>query len=101
MDPILCRNTTPIRSTEEEIIKMLKFLVDNVFVVFAGNIFKQIICIPMGTNRAPLLSNIFVYSYEADSIQSLLSTGRKRLASQFNFTYEPRHAKRALSVAVT
>ena len=42
---------------------------------------------PMGTNCAPLLANIFMYSYEAEFIQSLLSTGRKRLAFQFNFTY--------------
>ena len=41
----------------------------------------------MGTNCAPLLADIFLYSYEAEFIQSLLSTGRKRLASQFIFTY--------------
>ena len=42
----------------------------------------------MVTNCAPLLADIFLYSYEAEFIQSLLSTGRKRLASQFNFTYK-------------
>ena len=36
---------------------------------------------------APLLADIFLYSYEAEFIQSLLSTDRKRLASRFNFTY--------------
>ena len=41
----------------------------------------------MGTNCAPLLADIFLYSYEAEFIKSLLSTDRKRLASQFNFTY--------------
>ena len=41
----------------------------------------------MGTNGAPLLADIFLYSYEAAFIQSLLSAGKKRLASQFNFTY--------------
>ena len=41
----------------------------------------------MGTNCAPLLADIFLYSYEAEFIQSLLSTGRKQLASRFNFTY--------------
>ena len=66
---------------------MLEFLVDNIFVVFAGNIFQQIIGIPMGTNCASLLADIFLYSYEAEFIQSLLSAGRKRLASQINFTY--------------
>ena len=41
----------------------------------------------MGTNCAPLLADIFLYSYEADFIQSLLSTGKKHLASRFNLTY--------------
>ena len=41
----------------------------------------------MGTNCAPLLADIFLYSHEADFIQSLLSTGKKHLASRFNLTY--------------
>ena len=66
---------------------MLEFLVDNIFVVSAGKVFHQTVGIPMGTNCAPLLADIFLYSYEADFIQSLLSTGKKHLASQFNLTY--------------
>ena len=73
--------------TEDDIINMLEFLVDNIFVVFGGKVFQQIACIPMGTNGAPLLADIFLYSYEAEFIQSLLSTAKKKLASQFNFTY--------------
>ena len=73
--------------TEEDIIRMLEFLVDNIFVVFAGKVLQQIIGIPMGTNCDPLLADIFLYSYEVEFIQSLLSIGRKQLASQFNFTY--------------
>ena len=73
--------------TEDDIINMLEFLVDNIFVVFGGKFFQQIVGIPMGTNCAPLLAGIFLYSYEADFIQSLLSTGKKKIASQFNFTY--------------
>ena len=41
----------------------------------------------MDTNCAPLLADIFLYSHAAEFIQPLLSAGRKRLASQFNFTY--------------
>ena len=85
--------------TEEDIIRMLEFLVDNIFVVFAGKVFQQIIGISMGTNCVPLLADIFLYSYEAEFIQSLLSTGRKRLASQFNFTY--RYIDDVLSVINT
>ena len=74
------------KNTEEDIIRMLEFLVDNIFVIFAGTVFQQITGIPMGTNCAPLLADICLYSYEAEFIQSLLSTGRKRLEFQFNFT---------------
>ena len=66
---------------------MLEFLVDNIFVVFAGKVFKQAVCIPIGTNCVPLPADIFLYSYEAEFIQSLLSTGKKQLASRFNLTY--------------
>ena len=71
--------------TEEDVIKMLECLVDNIFVAFARKVFQQVIGIPMGTHCAPLLGDIFLYSYEAEFIQSLLSAGRKRLATQFNF----------------
>ena len=73
--------------TEDDIINMLEFLVDNIFVVFGGKVFQQIVGIPMGTNCAPLLADIFLYSYEAEFMQSLLSTGKKKLSSPFNFTY--------------
>ena len=57
------------------------------YILFAGKVFQQTVGIPMGTNCAPLLADIFLYSYEADFIQSLLSTGKKHLASRFNLTY--------------
>ena len=82
--------------TEEDIIRMLEFLVDNIFVVFAGKVFQRIIGIPIVTNCAPLLADIFLYSYEAEFLQALLSTGRKRLASRFKFTY--RYIDNVLSI---
>ena len=66
---------------------MLEFLVDNIFVVSAGKVFQQTVGIPMGTNCAPLLADISLYSYEPGLIQSLISTGKKQLASRFNLTY--------------
>ena len=41
----------------------------------------------MGFNCASLLVDIFFYSYEAEFIQSLLSSDGKQFASRFNFTY--------------
>ena len=48
---------------------------------------RLIVGIPMDTNCAPLLADIFLYSYETEFIQSLLSARKKQLAIQFNFTY--------------
>ena len=73
--------------TEEDIIRIFEFLVDNILVFLTGKVFQLIVGIPMDTKYAPLLADLFLYLYEAYFIQSLLSTVRKRLASQFNFTY--------------
>ena len=73
--------------TDEEIIKMLHFLIDNIFIKFAGMVFRQTVGIPMGTNCAPLLADLFLYSYEAEFIQSLNKAGRKNVAKRFINTY--------------
>ena len=68
-------------------IKMLDFLIDNIFVTFGGRVFQQTVGIPMGTNCAPLLADLFLYYYEADFIQELLRKKNKKLAISFNFTF--------------
>ena len=77
----------PQKYSDADIIKMLEYLIDNIFVEFGGRIFQQTIGIPMGTNCAPLLADLFLYSYEAEFVQSLLQAGKRHLAQQFNFTY--------------
>ena len=41
----------------------------------------------MGTNCAPLLADVFLYSYETDFVQGLLKKNEKKPARSFNFTY--------------
>ena len=69
---------------------MQEYLIDNVFVEFGGRIFQQTIGIPMRSNCAPLLADLFLYPNEAEFVQSLLKAGKKHLAQQFNFTYRYR-----------
>ena len=66
---------------------MLEFLIDNIFVVFGNQVFQQSVGIPMGTNCAPLLADLFLYSYEAEFIQKLLREKKKSLAVAFNSTF--------------
>jgi hypothetical protein len=53
--------------SETDIFNMLEVFIDNIFTMF-----QQIVDIPMGINCAPLLADLFVYSYEANFIQGLL-----------------------------
>ena len=48
---------------------------------------------------APLLADLFLYSYEVEFVQSFLKAGKKHLAQQFNFTY--RYIDDALSLKNT
>ena len=47
--------------------------------------FRQCIGIPMSTNCAPLLANLFLYSYEVELLRSMKKSNKK-LAKAFNVT---------------
>ena len=66
---------------------MINFLIDNIYVEFGGQIFQQTVGIPMGTNCAPLLADLFLYSYEANFIQQLLAKKKKNIAQKFSYTF--------------
>ena len=42
---------------------MLEFLIDTILAIFG--VFQHTVGIPMGTNCAPLVADLFLYSYEA------------------------------------
>ena len=72
---------------EVEIVKMIHCLIDNIYVVFGDKVFQQTVGIPMGTNCAPLLADLFLYTYEAEFMQNLQKSKNKNLVKSFNFTY--------------
>ena len=72
--------------TADQICRMVGFLIDNIFVKFGGCLFRQVIGIPMGTNCAPLLADLFLYSYESEFLDNIRSDHRKR-ARSFSLCY--------------
>ena len=51
--------------TADNICKIIEFLIDNIFFgQFVECLFHQMIEIPMGTNCASLLADLFLYSFE-------------------------------------
>ena len=66
--------------TADNICKMMQFLIDNNFVQFGGRHFRKVIGIPKGTNCAPLLADLFLYSYENEFPDNMIRSGHRRLA---------------------
>jgi hypothetical protein len=56
---------------------MLDFIIDNIYVIVGGYVFHQSFGIPFGTNCAPLLTDLFFYSNEAELIHKLLHEKKK------------------------
>ena len=54
---------------------------------FGGRLFCQMIGIPMGTNCAPLLADLFLYSYENKFLDNMIKSGHRRLARSFKLCY--------------
>ena len=66
--------------TEVQSVRMPDFLINNILSVeCGGQIFKQTVGIPMGTNCAPLFADVFSHFYEAEFIQNILKSGEKKL----------------------
>ena len=55
------------------------------YVRFGGQLLRQTVSIPIGTNCAPLLADLFLYSYENEFLDKLMS--KKKLARKFNHSY--------------
>ena len=46
-----------------EVMWSFTFLMENIYVQFDGMVYQQIVGIPMGTNCAPLIADLFLYCY--------------------------------------
>ena len=45
----------------EQFKELFKFLIDNIYIRYGDNVFKQIVGIPMGTNCSPILANLYLF----------------------------------------
>ena len=50
--------------TCHKLLEMINWLIDNTFVTIGYSVFQQVIGIPMGTDCAPYLANLFLFAYE-------------------------------------
>ena len=55
----------------QQMIDCVNFLVDNNYILYKDDMFRQVKGIPMGTNCAPHLANLFLHYYESNYIEEL------------------------------
>ena len=55
---------------------MVELLIDNIFVEFGGHIVQQNIGIPMGTNCVHHIVDRFLYSHDAEFVQTLIKDNK-------------------------
>jgi len=65
---------------------LVQILVSNTYLVNGQLISHQILGIPMGTNCAPILANLYLYWYESD-FMSRLTAKDQALAQSFHMTF--------------
>ena len=65
----------------------LHYLLDNIFIRFGSKLYRQIVGIPMGTNCAPLVADLFLFfCYARDFIFSLSDNNQADIIEAFNST---------------
>ena len=62
----------------------LIYLLDNIYIRFGTKLYKQIVGIPIGTNCAPLVADLFLFCYERDFVTSLSDVKQAEIIEAFN-----------------
>ena len=60
---------------------------DNIYIRFGTKLYRQIVGIPMGTNFAPLVADLFLFCYERDFMTSLSDVKQAEIIEAFKSTY--------------
>ena len=64
----------------------LTFLLDNIYIRFSSKLYGQIVGIPLDTNCAPLVADLFLFCYERDFMLSLSEDNQSNVTEAFNST---------------
>ena len=68
----------------QNVCDALSFLLDNIYIRFGTHLYRQIVGIPMGTNCAPLVADLFLFCYERDFMKYLSSDNKADVIEAFN-----------------
>ena len=75
-----------IKFSKPMVKEALEYLMNNCFFTFGNKIFRQVIGIPMGSDPAPFMANLFLYHYESLWIKNLKKNDLQK-ARRFSNTF--------------
>ena len=70
----------------QNVCNALSFLLDNIYIRFGTKLYRQIVGIPLGTNCAPLVADLFLFCYERDFMKDLSNDNQADVIKAFNST---------------
>ena len=70
----------------QKVCEALTFLLDNIYIRFGYKLYRQIVGIPMGTNCAPVVADLFLFCYERDFMLSLSEDNQSGVIEAFSST---------------
>ena len=82
-------NSKNISFSKEKLLLCINYLIDNAYIIHRGSVYRQIVGIPMGTNSAPHMANIYLHVYEYEYINRLIENNEvdklNKLTNIFRF----------------
>ena len=70
----------------QNVCEALIYLLHNIYIRFGTKLYRQIVGIPMGTNCAPLVADLFLFCYERDFMTSLSDDKQAEIIEAFKST---------------
>ena len=70
----------------QNVCKALIYLLDNIHISFGTKLYRQNVGIPMGTNFAPLVADLFLFCYERNFMTSLSDVKQAEIIETFKST---------------
>ena len=70
----------------QKVCDALHYLLDNIFIRYGSKLYRQIVGIPMGTNCAPLVADLFLLGHKRDFMLSLSDNNQADVVDAFYST---------------
>ena len=83
---LLLNNLNDINWSCQKMCDALHYLLVNISIRFGSKLYRQIVGIPMGTNCAPLVADLFLFCYERDFMLPLSDNNQTDIIEAFNLT---------------